>query len=222
MPGDEKVSDPVADAEQMLRTGRREEAGGVLGELLQNLPKGWKPVRKQKDGLAIAFWDQMEFFSYIAFVKGDSKKKDEKVIWDFPSYSKAYYLMAFIAVEQSDWKTGLELINKAIKLEPDHPTLLCEKALILGRIGKPRDALDVYIEASKAREWAPADQHARAQRGAAIALIDLGDLDKAEAMLNDSLSVEPGNRVALNELQYIKKLRAGGAPTKEYDLVRKR
>ena len=221
MPGEEKISDPVAEAEQMLRAGSREEAGEVLGELVKNQPRGWKPVRKHKDGMAISFWDQSEFFCYVAHIKDQPQKKDEKVIWDSPSYSKAYYLMAFMAVEQSDWKTALELIIKALKLEPDHPTLLCENALILGRMGKHAEALDIYIEAAKSRKWAPVDQHARALRGAAIALIDLGDLDKAEAFLNDSLKLEPGNRVALNELQYIRKLRSGGAPTKEYDLFRK-
>jgi len=38
----------------------------------------------------------------------------------------------------------------------------------------------------------------------------LGRLDEAEDSYNKSLEIEPGNRIALGELEYIKKLRAQG------------
>lgn len=41
-----------------------------------------------------------------------------------------------------------------------------------------------------------------------FALIELRKLDEAEAVFNDSLKIEPANKVALNELAYIRDLRA--------------
>jgi len=221
MPGEEKKQDLVLKAEQLLRAGQREEAATILAELLKSMPKGWKPVQKRKDGIAIHFWDQMEFFSYVAYIQQKDSKDKRNVTWETPSYSKAYYLVAFLAVEEGNWQKGLELIDSALKLEPDHPTLLCEKALILGRLGKHKEALAIYQAATRTREWAPVDQHARAMRGAAIALIDLGKLEEAENLLRESLKLEPTSKVALNELAYIEKLKGGAKPTTDYDLVRK-
>jgi len=46
-------------------------------------------------------------------------------------------------------------------------------------------------------------------RGRGYVLTELNRLDDAEAAYNDSLKVDPGNTLALHELDYIKKLRAG-------------
>jgi len=44
-------------------------------------------------------------------------------------------------------------------------------------------------------------------------LVELGRLDEAEAALGDSLVAQPNNSLAQNELRYIARLRASGAPT---------
>lgn len=47
-----------------------------------------------------------------------------------------------------------------------------------------------------------------ALRGMGFMLIELNRLDEAEQALRDSLKLDPGNDVALNELAYIRELRA--------------
>ncbi len=47
-----------------------------------------------------------------------------------------------------------------------------------------------------------------ALRGLGIALIDLVELDRAKAVLEDSLVPEPNNKVAENEVQYIGQIQA--------------
>jgi len=54
---------------------------------------------------------------------------------------------------------------------------------------------------------------ARLLRARGFALIELGRLEDAEAAYNDSLKLVPDNAIALRELQYITRLKVGGAPT---------
>ena len=112
---------------------------------------------------------------------------------------------------------AMSFIDRAISLEPDHPLLLCEKAMILSRLGRHQEAHDLFRSAAEIRPWAPLNQIARALRGTAIALIDLKRTDEAEELLKKSLEIEPDNTVALNELDYIQRLRKGHKPTDEYD-----
>ena len=48
---------------------------------------------------------------------------------------------------------------------------------------------------------------ARALRGMGYSLIDLKKLDEATALFENSLTLEPGNQIALNEIDYIKMLK---------------
>ena len=54
---------------------------------------------------------------------------------------------------------------------------------------------------------------ARLLRGKGFALTELGRLDDAEAAYQASLTSEPGNERALKELDYIRRVRAGGPRT---------
>lgn len=54
---------------------------------------------------------------------------------------------------------------------------------------------------------------ARLLRNKAFALTDLGELDRAAAAYNESLTLEPNNAVALHELEYIRRLKNGNRPT---------
>jgi tetratricopeptide (TPR) repeat protein len=89
------------------------------------------------------------------------------------------------------------------------PYLATEHALALAELGKLDEALAAYDAALKLVAIDDKGK-ARAQRGRGYVLTDLGRLDEAEAAYNESLKLDPGNRIALHELDYIKKLRAGG------------
>ena len=49
-----------------------------------------------------------------------------------------------------------------------------------------------------------------ALRGRGFVLVEMGQLDEAETAFEDSLELDPNNPIALNELQYVEHLRAGG------------
>jgi tetratricopeptide (TPR) repeat protein len=204
-------------AESMIQKGKRTEPEDLLKEFVSKIPSEWKPVHVSDTVINIAYWSTEEFMRHAPHYDPDGSKK--MVVWATPSYSKAFYLLAFINVERKDWFTAMAFIDQAISLEPDHPLLLCEKALILLHLGRYKEAYDLFTIASEIRPWAPLNQRARALRGAAVALIDLERLDEAEELLKKSLEIEPENKAAINELNYIQGLRKGLKPTDDYDLT---
>ena len=204
-------------AESMIQEGKRTDPENLLKDFVSELPPDWKPIEVYDTTINIAYWSTEEFIIHAPHYDPDGSQK--MVVWVTPSYSKAFYLLAFIYVERKDWFKAMAFIDQAISLEPDHPLLLCEKALILLHLGRHQEAHDLFVIAGEVRPWAPLNQRARALRGAAVALIDLKRFDEAEAFLKKSLEIEPENRVALHELDYIQKLRKGLKPTDDYDLI---
>jgi hypothetical protein len=59
---------------------------------------------------------------------------------------------------------------------------------------------DCYARATTARDWAPPSQVARALRGQGVQFVDLERLDEAEAVLRESLELDPDSETARNEL----------------------
>lgn len=195
-------------ADSMIQYGQKSKAEKFLKEFVSDTPPDWKPVTESQDFVKIAFWDMTEFISYVAHRETSEIKK--KVLWVTPSYSKAFYLLAFMTVEREDWSNAIKYIDRGIVLESDHPVLLCEKALRLSCMNRNEEAYHLYIKAVDIRPWALSRYRAMALRGVAVILIDLERLDEAEKMLKKSLEIEPESEVAKNELSYIEDLRSGG------------
>jgi tetratricopeptide (TPR) repeat protein len=209
---DEK-KDVLGQAMDLYKVGKVEEAEALLREVISQMPSGWRPRREDAESIRIAFWNLDEFQMYVAYHK---KKTDDMriILWDSPSYPKACYLLAFIAVEQKKTAEALGWLEKGLSLEPDHPDLLAEKARALQTMGRHVEAVGLYLRATEVRPWATVAQRAPALRGAAVSSIDLGQLDEAEQLLRKSLVLEPNSRLALDELDYIAHLRRGGRQTK--------
>jgi len=207
-----KQDNPIlteAIAIALVKQGKFAEAEELLVDFVSWMPPQWKPITETEKQLEIAFWDQTEFLNYTF-----ANKASKNVLSVMPSYSKAYYFLGSLAVEQMNYDKALDYLDRAIELEPDHPLILSEKALVLSGQGKLSEAAALYLKAHNARPWADKFHKARALRGAAVCLIDLGKLDQAERLLEISLRLEIGNKLALKELDYIQYLRAGGTSNK--------
>ena len=178
---------------------RRDEANG------SETPRKWKPIVVQLDG-EIAFWDEEEFQSYSDYVRGQVREDAIKsFLWISPSYSKAHYLIASLAIDQGDFKKALNALDAGLALEPDHPDLMCEKAYLLKELGRREDALAYYQSAASARLWITDSAKARALRGQGRILIDLGRLDEAEEAFKQSLTLEPESKLAREGIAFIEK-----------------
>lgn len=81
-----------------------------------------------------------------------------------PSYSMAFYVSAQMEVDKGNYKKALEYLDKGLELEPDHPSLYCEKAYIMQEMKQYDEAYSLYYKATNVRPWATADK-ARAIRG---------------------------------------------------------
>lgn len=202
MNSNDEQKDFTARVDNLLRRKEFQEAAELLRKALKEMPHDSSPRKDSPKECQYAFWDTEEF---IAFVDHYGRKKS--VRWVTPSYSKAYYQLAYIAVERGDYDEALTAINRGLALEPDHPLMLCEKGLILGHHNRYEEAINVYQEAIHARPWASSSVKAQALRGQGIALIELEQLDEAEKVFKESLLLDPDSEVARNELDYIKKLR---------------
>lgn len=216
--GEESPEDFVRTAAVLIQQGEKAKAERVLKEGLSRMPPDWKPKVSGADHIAFAFWDVQEFLAYIPYHKSTGDEKNLR--WISPSYSKAWHLLAFVAVERGDWAGALEAIDRALALEPDHPVPMCEKAMILARMNRYEEACELGLKAESIRPWTPPSVRARALRGAGITLIDLGRLEEAQTMLKRSLALEPDNDLARSELAYIDHLRRGGRPTERRRLFR--
>jgi tetratricopeptide (TPR) repeat protein len=192
-------------ATEELRSNRIKKAEALLEQVVQGMPAGWKAFTESDDTLLYAFWDEGEFDRCA------KENPDKTVLAVFPSYSRALYLLGYINVEKGDAEGALKRLDQALSLQPDHPVILLEKATILSKIGRFQEAYEGFITAEKPHFALTPSLVARSLRGQGIALIDLDRLDDAEACLGKSLKYDPESKVAVNELEYIQKLRTGQA-----------
>lgn len=202
-----KATESYAIADRLLHAGQAAAAAPYYAAACEGMPEGWKPRVERAEQLEEAFWDKDDFVGYVAHAK-----PKKKVVWTVPSYSRACYHVAFAAVERNDLATADEWIERGLALEPDHPLLLCEKALVLGTKKRHEDALHHFQLAAKSHPW-HASWVARALRGEGFELIELRRLDEAETAFKKSLELEPGSHVARSELEVIRDLRAGARGT---------
>lgn len=88
------------------------------------------------------------------------------------------------------------------------PGLNSERGAALGQLHRLAEALAAYDEGLAVVGITDRDK-ARMHRGRGYVLTEMDRLDEAEAAYRESLKLEPGNPLALGELDYIAKLRAG-------------
>jgi tetratricopeptide (TPR) repeat protein len=195
------------EAERLISAGQPDAARLLLLQTVGQMPAGWQPCQEDESCLRIAFWNTEELIAFISAVQSSLQKDVLQVL---PSYSLAWYQLAFLAVGRGDFAEALDCLDEGIRLESNHPELWCEKGYVLSRLGRHKEALSCYQMAETARPWAPASQRARALRGQGSVLIDLQDLDGAEIAFYGSLRLEPGNELTQRELAYLASLREQG------------
>ncbi len=196
--------------EILIGQGRFEDANSRLKTLLAEMPAGWTAITDDGTSVSIAYWDQEHFATCAS--KDSEHHGNRRVFFVQPSYSKAYFLLAYMSLESGNMTEAHEYINMASKLEPNHPMVFNEKGLILQKLGAHIEAVDCFDAVIHSKGCLTNYEKSRALRGRAISLIDLGRLDEAEQSLKESLIIAPNNSVALSELEYIRRIRAGAVP----------
>lgn len=133
--------------------------------------------------------------------------------WLDVACASAYTLVGFLHAGEKRMEAALPFLDRAIAIAPYYPNPLTEKGFVLNQLGRHDEAISAYRAAIALgeRHASAAHMKAIALRGIGWALVEQGDLDGAQRAYEDSLVVDPGNRTALGELEYIAQQRADAA-----------
>jgi tetratricopeptide (TPR) repeat protein len=127
-----------------------------------------------------------------------------------PYPAAAFYLGSYYN-EIGQPGRALEVLDLGRIAGPDSPLVASERDAALIALRRWDDALAGANQGLAVADLAPADR-ARLLRNRGYALTELNRLDEAQKAYEDSLTLEPGNALAQNELKYIAGLKSGVRP----------
>lgn len=171
-------------------------AGRLLAPVIAYCDEQQRPGR-----IAVSVANAAEYNRFV-----DEHGDGTPVEWIDHACPSAYKAEAFRQVELGDPEAALRWLDKAIAIAPYWPDALAERGFVLNQRGRPREALESYRRAlalAEADAGRYADMVGVALRGIGYSMIELGDFAGARAAYERSLEVEPGNQIALKELEYI-------------------
>ena len=203
-------SSPITEAVNLIEKNKYPEAKILLDNYVNTMPANWSHRVVDEKQVRVFFWDQEQLAECGLFeISAAGDKKMEPVLDG--SYSKAYYLLAFLALESRNnpYNNALLNLDNGLRLEPDQPTLLYEKANLHYRLKRYEQAIQLYTQLIQSKKnCLPNSQRGRAFRGLGETLTALGKYDDAEMALYQSLKFDPDNKKAINELDYIDQVRS--------------
>jgi len=129
-------------------------------------------------------------------------------------YPQASLLLGSLANETRDYKEAIKVLDQGLAFQPLNAALTAERNASLMQLKRFAEVL-TSVDAVLANALSPpgADVHARLLRNKGYALGELNRLDEAEAAYKDSLNLAPNHPTALNELNYLARLKRGAKPT---------
>lgn len=211
-------SQETADVEKVhaaldaLSQGKLDQAEQLLLEVIANTPCEYQNSVEDEDGISIKFWGQADFIQYVTW-QSDHGLANKNIQWIGNAYPRAYYHLGFLCVKRKQFARAIEYLAQGRRLEPHNPMFVLETAQAMVQSGRLQEALSLFDQIHEIGPHISAHNLAVARRGRGFVLIEMGDLDRAEAAFKSSLEIEPQSSVALNELQYISHLRSGGKAT---------
>lgn len=202
------LTNPLILAVDLIEKNNSPEAKKVLEDFVNARPENWSHRIADNNQVRVFFWDKEQLAECGLFeIVAAQGKKMEPVLDG--SYSKAYYLLAFIALESRNnpYSNALLNLNKGLALEPEQPSLLYEKANLFYRLKRYEQPVDEYKQLLQTSACLPNPQRARAYRGLGEILTAMAKYDDAEVAFYQSLKFDPDNKKAIAELDYIDKVR---------------
>ena len=136
------------------------------------------------------------------------------VLQSAPDHPDALHRLGVIAHQVGRDEVALELIGRAITVDPSQPAYYNDAGIVLQALGRIDLAIARYREA-----LALSPAYARAHNGLGIALHDRGRLDDAMASFRTALSLKPDYADAQNNLANV--LRELGRPVEAVAIYRK-
>lgn len=149
---------------------------------------------------------------YQAYLAG--RDGTAPVDWVDMACPEAYKIQAFVDVDRRRFGDAEALLGKAIALAPYWADPVIELGAAYNLSQRPSEALATYRRALELIERFPGNLPLKplALRGVGFAQAELGNLDEAEGAYRSALELDPGNQVAKNELEYIRRQREAAKP----------
>jgi tetratricopeptide (TPR) repeat protein len=188
----------INEAVEYLKQGNREKAVKIANDVLNEFRTIFDPTKKQ-----YTFQTDRDFQIF-----SNSNGTDfQRIDW---SYREALHVKAFVYSAEKDFKEALKVITEIEEVAPVSAGSKIEKAYIQGQLGRFEQALKTYQEAKRLSDTYESQSSYKpaSLRGMGFILIELNELDEAEEMFRKSLELEPYNRIAISELEYIENMRA--------------
>jgi tetratricopeptide (TPR) repeat protein len=180
----------------------------VLLKVAQRAPGNYQSIVETADAIYVKSWG-VDDFSMMAdrhTASGDPRP----MLALRNAYPRACYYLAFLYIEQGQIAEAGKWLDVGLRLEPDDPRMLLERALVCSEVGDLSGATRLYEKVFGLGESAPVEYRAAALRALGWILADTGELDRAEMCFLESQSLESGNEVADQGLSYVISRRAGG------------
>jgi len=181
---------------------------GKIAEVTATLNKIDYYLTRQMTNKKVQYLSFADAEEYQAFL--NEFTPSQTVVWCDKGWEKELYYREYLLSDAKLFDQALVKINAALLVAPYASELYCEKGYCLANLKKTNDALAAYNQAIDLADRFASEAHnkAWALRGRGYQLSDLGQIEEAKAAYNESLGLDPNNKTALDELDYIKGLQA--------------
>ncbi|MEI9902846.1 MAG: hypothetical protein WDN06_01850 [Asticcacaulis sp.] len=123
-------------------------------------------------------------------------------------YGSLGFIVGWVEYEHADYASAERDFARGLRNAPDDVNLEAQYVLTLCKLKRPQDGLAAADGFLAGHPDLSDPDHAAMLRKRGHALVDLNRLDDAEAAYRQSLTLDPGNDIALSELDYIQRQRA--------------
>lgn len=186
-----------------------------LQTVAAHAPACYPEIQQIGDRVIIRIMDDRDI-SVLTLALLASAARDGRALQVFNErnlYAEAFMYLGSYGVEFHNYDDALQWLDRGLALQPNNQLLLHERASALSGLGRFREAADIFQSMLNNPAITFTVDRALVYRRLGVALIDVPQLDEAEAALRQSLTLDPGNALTQNELDYINELRQGG-PTR--------
>lgn len=196
----------VNEAFSLIAAGNLIAAKQILAAVINNTPTNYAHTTKvDENTFDMRFWDQREFIHFVTW-----QKPTQNINALLAAYPRAYYYLGFIANAEGDFQAAIDLLDRGSLLEPTNPNFVTEKAHALIRLGQYPEAVALCNQISELGPFVSGQNLAIALRAKGAALVEMGDLFKADEVYRESLKYDPVSKLAVRELRYIENLLFSG------------
>lgn len=148
--------------------------------------------------------DMGQMFLMTAFVsRTPGLEKVSVVQYGALPYGQLGFIVGWIRFEHEKFAAAYKAYARGLRNDPNDFTLINEMALTLSHLRRNDEGLALVDDFLAAHDTLDDKAKAALQRKRGYILVELQRLDEARAAYEESLRLEPGNAVAMGELDYI-------------------